>query len=283
MQSDKLKLDHHAGILPMQIYTEPFWKHSGIEIYNESNLDTMIRMPNNCIDLTVTSPPYDQMRIYNGYSFFFKNVADNLFRITKEGGVVIWVVGDATINGSETGSSFKQALYFKEIGFNLYDTMFYEKASRIPTEGRYYNVIEYMFVLSKGKPKTINFICDHVNKTVGTKRKKDAVINKGANVKKNEFFTTPEFSRRANLWCYGTGSNPTGHPAPFPEELAQDHIYSWSNEGDVIYEPFGGSGTVAKMCHLMNRKCVMSEISKEYCEMTIKRLTPYVSQQNLFV
>ena len=251
--------------------------------YNENCLETMAKMPNEFIDLVVTSPPYDGMREYNGYSFPFEDIAKELYRVVKQGGVIVWIVGDATVNGSETGTSFKQALFFKEVGFNLYDTMFYEKASRIPTEGRYYNTVEYMFILSKGKPKALNFICDHKNLTEGQSRIKDKCINKGKNEKKEgEYLVTPEFSRRSNVWRYGTGRptdltkilNETGlkHPAIAPEKLVADHIISWSNEGDLVYDCFMGSGTTAKMAKFNNRNYIGSEISKEYCEIIEKRL-----------
>lgn len=251
--------------------------------YNENALNTMAKMPDNFIDLTVTSPPYDGMRTYNGYSFDFENIAKELYRVVKEGGVVVWIVGDATLNGSESGTSFRQALFFKEVGFNLYDTMFYEKASRIPTEGRYYNTIEYMFILSKGKPKALNFIVDHKNLTEGQSRIKDKCINKGKNEKKEgEYLVTGEFSRRSNVWRYGTGRptdltkilNETGlkHPAIAPEKLVADHIISWSNKNDLVYDCFMGSGTTAKMALLNNRKWIGSEISSEYCNIIEGRI-----------
>jgi len=251
--------------------------------YNENCLETMSKMGEGLIDLTVTSPPYDDMRKYNGYDFDFESTAKELYKVTKDGGVVVWIVGDKTINGSETGSSFRQALYFMECGFNLYDTMFYEKASRIPTEGRYYNTVEYMFILSKGKPKTLNFICDHKNKTEGQRRIKDSCINKGTNKKiEGEYLTTGEYSRRSNVWRYGTGRpkdlskilKETGlkHPAIAPEKLIADHIISWSNEDDLIYDPFMGSGTTAKMAKLNNRNYIGSEISEEYCDIINERL-----------
>lgn len=240
-------------------------------------------MPDNFIDLTVTSPPYDNLRTYNGYSFPFEDIAKELYRVTKKGGVVVWIIGDATINGSETGTSFRQALYFMEIGFNLFDTMFYEKASRIPTQDRYYNTIEYMFILSKGKPKTLNFICDHKNATVGQKRTKDSCINKGQNKKKEGQFTiTPKLSRRSNVWRYGTGQpkdlkqiqlkTSLKHPAIAPEKLINDHIISWSNQEELIYDPFMGSGTTAKMAILNNRNWIGSEMSSEYCQIIEKRI-----------
>ena len=253
------------------------------KIYNENCLETMAKMPDNFIDLAVTSPPYDGMRTYNGYSFDFENIAKELYRVVKDGGVIVWIVGDATVNGSETGTSFRQALFFKEIGFNLYDTMFYEKASRIPTEGRYYNTVEYMFILSKGKPKALNFIVDHKNSTEGQSRIKDKCINKGKNEKKEgQYLVTGEFSRRSNVWRYGTG-RPTDltkilnetrlkHPAIAPEKLVADHIVSWSNENDLIYDPFMGSGTTAKMSILNNRKYIGSEISEDYCKIIETRI-----------
>ena len=126
-------------------------------------------IPSNFIDLTVTSPPYDNLRAYNGYSWDFESVAQELYRITKDGGVVVWVVGDATIKGSETGTSFKQALYFKEIGFKLHDTMIYQSDKPPLTHNRYEQKFEYMFVFSKGRPKTFNPImekCKCVGKMV---------------------------------------------------------------------------------------------------------------------
>jgi DNA modification methylase len=243
------------------------------KIHNENCLDTMKKMPDNFIDLTVTSPPYDGLRTYNGYSFDFESIAKELYRVTKDGGVVMWNVSDATIKGSETGTSFRQALFFKDCGFNLYDTMIYEKASRIPTEGRYYNVIEYVFILSKGKPKSLNFICDHKNITYGAVKKADKCINKGANEKSGKLIVTGEFSRRSNIWRYGTGGNDkTNHPAVMPEKLANDHILSWSNENDIVYDCFSGSGTTAKMSIINNRKWIASEMSAEYCEIIKERV-----------
>lgn len=234
-------------------------------IYNENCLDTLARMKEAFIDLTVTSPPYDNLRTYNGYSFDFPQVAQELYRVTKPGGIVVWVIGDATLKGSETGTSFRQALYFKELGFNLHDTMIYEKNSAAyPAHKksiRYTQIFEYMFILSKGKPKTVNLIWDKPNKYAGHK-------DFSGKLKK----PVPDYSPRNNIWRYVTSFNKVTHPAPFPEALARDHILSWSNEGDIVYDPFIGSGTTAKMAVLTNRKFIGSEISKEYCETANNRL-----------
>lgn len=243
------------------------------KIYNENCLDTMARMPDGFIDLTVTSPPYDNLRKYNGYEFDFEPIARELFRVTKKGGVVVWVVGDATINGSETGTSFRQALYFKEIGFNLHDTMIYRKNSpAFPAQSgslRYSQVFEYMFTFAKGSPNA-RLLCDKPNKCAGMSSFDGKIEN------------VPEYSPRENIWQYVTSFNdPTGHPAPFPEDLARDHILSWSNEGDLIYDPFMGSGTTAKAAHQLNRKWIGSEISEEYVELANKRLEPYLMQPSL--
>lgn len=245
------------------------------KIYNENCLDTMAKMPNNFIDLTVTSPPYDNLRTYKGYSFDFENVAKELWRVTKQGGVVVWVVGDATINGSESGTSFKQALYFKEIGFNLHDTMIWNKPNYTPRDTRiprYWQSFEYMFILSKGTPKVCNFIkieCKRAglktnpyHRDVNDKLRVDRIGKQGF---------VRESKPLGNVWNYNSAQY-RGHPAPFPEQLANDHIISWSNEGDLIYDPFMGSGTTAKMAILNSRKYIGSEISEDYCKIIETRI-----------
>lgn len=247
--------------------------------YNESNLETMAKMPDCFVDLTVTSPPYDGLRTYNGYSFPFEDIAKELYRITKQGGIVVWVVGDATVNGSETGTSFKQALYFMQCGFNLHDTMIYEKCGVMPSKTRYCQMFEYMFVFSKGKPKTTNIIKDRKNNWGNTKTGNIGQRQKDGSVKKNGIKTISEFGSRFNIWRI---MNEGGfmnkdietklHPATFPMELANDHIISWSNEGDMVYDCFMGSGTVAKMSILNNRNWIGSEISSEYCNIIEERI-----------
>lgn len=280
--------EHQESTKPAITYSECYAQL--FLLFNESNLDTMKRMPDNFIDLTVTSPPYDNLRDYNGYSFDFESVAKELYRVTKQGGVVVWVVGDATIKGSETGTSFRQALYFKEIGFDLFDTMIYAKPPRgaVGNNKTYWQTFEYMFVLSKGKPKTINLIIDRKNKESregdnGTKRIENGELLK---VKRGGY---SEYGRRTNIWEYGIGKGQSTkdniafkHPAIFPEQLANDHIISWSNEGDIVYDPFAGSGTSGKMAILNKRKCIMSEISSEYCEIIKKRLEPIINERTLF-
>jgi site-specific DNA-methyltransferase (adenine-specific) len=224
--------------------------------------------------MVLTSPPYDNLRDYKGYTFDFESIAKELYRITKQGGVVVWVVGDATIKGSETGTSFKQALYFKEIGFNLHDTMIWEKPSCLPTQDRYYAVFEYMFVFSKGKPKTMNFICDNINKAPQRLQKKDSVIAKNNPKKTNETFLTGAISRRKNIWVMPVARKNYGHRAVFPEKLAEDHILSWSNEGDTVLDPMAGSGTTLKMAKKNNRNYIGIEISQEYIDIINKRLAP---------
>ena len=273
-------------------------KNSMVELnktYNEDCLETMKRrIDDNFVKLTITSPPYDDLRTYNkkigsiqdkynGYSFPFEDIAKELYRITKKGGVVVWVVSDATHNGSETGTSFRQALFFKEIGFDIHDTMIYRKLNPPPNSGtRYQQMFEYMFVFSKGKPETTNIgLRDRSNKCNDkrTYRKKKFSRNKDGEFTENDYFIkerVPDF----NIWdFYVGGGNSTNdkvafeHPAIFPEELVRRHIESWSNEGDIVYDPFMGSGTTSKMCILTNRKYIGSEINEEYCIIEEKRLT----------
>jgi site-specific DNA-methyltransferase (adenine-specific) len=233
-------------------------------IYIENCVDTMQRFNDEVIDLTVTSPPYDNLREYNGYVFDFPAIAKELYRVTKKNGLLVWIIGDATIDGSETGSSFRQALHFIDLGFKLHDTMIYEKNSpAYPANkdgNRYTQIFEYMFVFAKGDvPKQL--ICDKPNKWAGHKDFSGKQKN-----------PTPDFSPRNNIWKYTTSFNGVKHPAPFPELLAQDHIVSWSNPGDVVYDPFMGSGTTAKMALLNGRKYVGSEISSEYAGIALQRI-----------
>lgn len=253
-------------------------------LYHGDCLEVMKEMADKSVELTVTSPPYDNLRDYNGYSFDFESIAKELFRITKQGGVVVWVVGDATVNGSETGTSFKQALYFKEIGFNLHDTMIYEKdAISFPDKHRYQSMFEYMFILSKGMPSTFNPI------TVKTQYHSDnkIVTDRGKNgFTKTKIVTCESRERiKGNVWRFMVGYMKSAkqqfvfeHPAIFPEQLAADHIRSWSNEGDTVFDCFMGSGTVAKMAIKANRKYIGAEISAEYCEIAAKRIDSELDQ-----
>lgn len=249
------------------------------KIYNENCLDTMAKMPDNFIDLTVTSPPYDNLRTYNGYSFDFENIAKELYRVTKNGGVVVWIVGDATIKGSESGTSFKQALYLISCGFRLHDTMILDKKNPIPNDprqNRYIQSTEYMFVFSKDAPKTCNYITEPclmagIYAGTGTSRKQNGDIRTDRKEKRKDK-VVKDVKPLTNVWRYSNGTIYKKHPASFPEQLANDHIISWSNEGDLVYDPFMGSGTTAKMAVLNNRNFIGSEISEAYCEIIEERL-----------
>ena len=246
-------------------------------IYNENCLDTMSRMKDGLIDLTVTSPPYDGLRTYNGYSFPFEDIANELYRITKIGGVVVWVVGDATVKGSERGTSFKQALYFKECRFNLHDTMIYKKKNPIPlTHNRYEQCFEYMFIFSKGKPKTFNpFMedCIHAGKDIVKNRTFYQTNECKTNIgHKNNAISKQKIKQNIFEYSLFGGKKKFIQGAIFPEQLANDHIISWSNEDDIVYDCFGGSGTTAKMAELNKRKWIISETSAEYCEIIKQRL-----------
>ena len=261
------------------------------KIYCESNSETMSRMENNFIDLTITSPPYDELRDYKGYSFDFKTLAKELFRVTKEGGVVVWNVADATINGSETGTSFRQALYFKDVGFNLHDTMVWIKPNPMPvseTQKRYSSAFEYMFILSKGSPKTFNPIKEkslNHGKTSGTSisgvRNKDGSLGK-KDVKIKKSILEEKIISNVFSFASAYSKESVFHPAPFPDNMAKKHLITWSNKNDLVYDPFMGSGTTAKCAIDYGRNWIGSEISKEYCVLANKRLEPYLQQPKLF-
>jgi len=244
-------------------------------------LEVMERIPDGTVDLTVTSPPYDNLRTYNGFEWDFKGIAKELYRVTKEGGVVVWVVGDATVNGSESGTSFRQALYFKEVGFNLHDTMIYEKAQTpFGSNLCYLQAFEYMFILSKGKPKAINFIRDRENKRYGVESMGAGGLSVDGKKAKRVRKPMAKFGKRKNIWTYGVGGGKTGHPAVFPEKLAEDHIVSWSNPGDIILDPFIGSGTTAKMAVLNDRRYIGVDVSEEYVEIARRRVDEALAFKN---
>lgn len=247
-------------------------------IYCGECAEMMSKMPDGCIDLTVTSPPYDNLRSYNGYTFDFFAIARQLIRVTKPGGVIVWVVADQTVNGSETGTSFKQALYFMAKGMRLHDTMIYEKdgVGAAGSMNCYLQAFEYMFVFSKDKPKTFNILRDRKNvrpgEMVGARRK-------NGDVQKKFKARVGEYGRRFNIWKYSGGLGVTAenkvafdHPAIFSEALARDHILSWSNPGDLVLDPFMGSGTTAKMAMQNGRQYIGFDISPEYVELARKRV-----------
>jgi len=254
------------------------------KIYNMDCVLGLKLLDNDCVDLTVTSPPYDGLRIYNGYSFDFELVAKELYRVTKNGGIVVWVVGDAVVDGSESLTSFKQAIYFKELGFKVHDTMIYEKNSlSMPDSNRYYQKFEYMFVFSKGKPETVNLLKDRKNIAERWGRKFTIYEKDGSKIKRERDLHKEEYGVRFNIWKYNTGHGFTSkeelsHPAVFPEKLVEDHILSWSNKRDVILDPFMGSGTTAKMAIINDRQFIGFEISNEYCKMANKRISGLHSQ-----
>lgn len=261
------------------------------KIYCGNCQEVMASFPDGCIDLVVTSPPYDNIRDYKGYVFgekVFKEIVRQLYRVVATGGVVVWVVGDAVIKGSESGTSFRQALGFMDGGFKLHDTMIYEKnTSSFParrTGKRYTQIFEYMFVFCKGKIKTGNMICDKPNKWAGhtnwgknTHRGKNGELIASKDIK-----PVPDFSPRNNIWKYNVGKGFNSkdkesheHPAIFPEKLAEDHILSWSNEGDVVLDCFAGSGTTCKMAKKNGRKYIGIDTSEEYCELARKIVAKY--------
>ena len=241
-------------------------------------LEGLKLLDDNSIDLTVTSPPYDDLRKYNN-NFDFENIAKELYRVTKDGGVVVWVVADKTKNGSETGTSFKQALFFKDIGFNLHDTMIYMSDKPPLTHNRYEQKFEYMFVFSKGKPKTFNPIMEEC-KYAGSDKKARTFRHTGDELQETHIKNKVNKEKiKGNVWYFSTGYNKSTkdiiafkHPAVFPEQLANDHIISWSNGGDIVFDPFMGSGTTAKVAQMLNRRWIGTELSEDYCKIIKDRL-----------
>jgi DNA modification methylase len=268
------------------------------KIYCMDNITGIRLLGDNSVDLTVTSPPYSDIRDYNGYGWDFETLVRELYRVTKEGGVVVWVVGDKTAAGSEELVPFKQCLFFRETGFNVWDTMIYQKNNcPFPSNVRYNQLFEFMFVFSKGKVKTFNPIQvpkseKEVEKItngklhVGSKsyRNKDGTT-KRADSEKNMLSRITNSAKKiektkGNVWLYNSGymvgskdKESFKHPATYPEQLAEDHIISWSNPGDIVLDPFIGSGTTAKMAKKNDRRYIGFDISQEYCNIANQRLS----------
>jgi site-specific DNA-methyltransferase (adenine-specific) len=246
-------------------------------IYNIDCVEGMKQMPDNSIDLVVTSPPYDDLRNYNGYTFDYQSIANELYRIMKNGGIVVWVVGDKIKNGNKSLTSFKQSLFFQEIGFNVHDVMIYQKKNTpFMRSNAYTNCYEFMFIFSKGKPKTFNPL---KTKTVRNGVEKLVANKKADGINKKVIGELKKEKTLINIWDYAVGLGGSTndkiafeHTAIFPEKLAQDHILSWSNEGDIVFDPMSGSGTTCKMAKLNKRNFIGMEISEEYTNLSLKRI-----------
>lgn len=234
-------------------------------------------MDDEMVDLTVTSPPYDNLRNYNGYEFEFDEIAKELLRVTKKGGIVVWVVGDRTKNGNKSLTSFRQTIFFQELGFNIHDVMIYQKKNTpFMRSNAYTNCFEFMMVLSKGKPKTFNPLkvptVRNGLEMLPVNKKADGVNNKVLGELKKE-------KTKTNIWKYAVGLGGSTndrfafeHKAVFPESLAEDHILSWSNSGDLVFDPMCGSGTTCKMAKLNNRNFLGMEISEQYANIAKRRV-----------
>jgi len=257
------------------------------EIYNEDCATGMSKLPDNSIDMCIASPPYDNLRTYGGYAEFdFSAVAGQLWRTLKPGGVVVWIVGDSTVDGSETGTSFRQALHFIDVGFKLHDTMIWHNVCPYQHSVRYIQAFEYMFILSKGKPKITNLICDRRNHyagdiITGTNRQVDGrLIDISGKTKRKKI---KDFGARLNIWnVQGDQYRDSIHPAKFPVSLIVDHLRTWSIEKDIILDPFMGSGTTAIACIKTNRQYVGFEINPTYYAECLERIEKEKQQLSIY-
>ncbi len=247
------------------------------QIVCEDCISFMKKINNDFIDLTVTSPPYDNLRDYNGYNFDCEKIAEELYRVTKKGGIVVWIVGDKIVKGNKTLTSFKQALTFQNVGFNVHDTMIYKKKNTpFMRSNAYTNCFEYMFIFSKGSPKTFNPLKE---KTVRNGFEMLVSNKKSDGINKKILGELKKEKTKTNIWEYAVGLGGTTndkiafkHPAIFPEHLAEDHILSWSNKNDIVFDPMCGSGTTCKMAYLNQRNYIGCDISQEYVEIAKKRI-----------
>jgi len=244
------------------------------------NVQVLGEFPDESIHLVVTSPPYGDLRTYGGHDWDFEGVAEQLLRVLRDGGVIVWVVADQTENGSETGEGSRQSLYFKSLGLNLHDTMIYETSKPPSAATRFQNCWEYMFVFSKGKPAVFNPLMEPcIWAGSGTSPR---MRDRNGDLQGNGRRTIKDMKVRSNIWYYATGSGKDaqhGHPAPFPIGLARDHITAWSNEGAVVLDPFNGSGTTTKAARDLGRRYIGIDVNEQYCDTAVKRLDLAKSQE----
>ncbi len=229
-----------------------------------------------CIDLTVTSPPYDNLRNYNGYKFDAGAMLSAIFKVTKQGGVCVWVVGEK-INGGRSLTSFDHAFMGRDVGWTVHDVMIYQKKNTpFMRSNGYTNCYELMIVFSNGKPKTFNRLMEPTRRNGW----ETAVFGKGPDaVNRKRPVELKTEKTRNNIWQYAVGLGGTTsdkiafqHPAVFPERLAEDHILSWSNPGDMVLDPMCGSGTTCKMAEMNGRKWVGIDMSPEYIDIARQRI-----------
>ncbi len=243
-------------------------------------------IPDGVVNLVVTSPPYDNLRNYNSYKFDFQGIVEQLYRIIHNNGIIVWVVGDKINNGNKSLTSFRQAIYFQDIGFKVHDIMIYKKKNTpFMRRNAYTNCYELMIVLSKKGPKVFNPL---QTRTVRNGVEK-SVFNKGPDAKNiKRKVVLKKKKTKINIWTYAVGYGGSTrdkiafqHPAIFPENLARDHILSWTNENDLVFDPMCGSGTTCKMAKLLNRKYIGCDISEDYCTLAKARIKNTVIQKEL--
>lgn len=248
------------------------------KIYCGDSSVIMKEFPEKSIDFIITSPPYDSLRKYKGIGDSwnekkFKEIASECYRVLRDGGVMVWVVNDKIEKGSKTGTSFRQALHFMDIGFNLNDTMIWRKTNPMPQvkQPRYNQVFEYMFVFSKGKPKTFNPIMEPC-KCAGLNYDSTCKNMDGESGRTHKTFKINNEKVKGCVWDIAVAQNKTGHPAIYPLQLALDHIKSWTNEGDIVLDPFIGSGTSAVAAKRLKRNYIGIDMSEEYCLISENRI-----------
>lgn len=264
---------------------KPYYNSDEYTLYNENCLDYLKTLPDNSLKFVITSPPYDNLRNYNGYSFDFESIAKELSRVLQTAGVIIWNVSDATVNGSETGTSMRQALFFMDCGLRLHDTMIYEKKNPMPaskSSKRYHQAWEYIFCFSKGTPDTFNpFMVPakygHVQANM-KHRGKDGELNYTKTKRNSHTKVRNIFSYTIGGGHSSTDKEAYGHPALMPEKLAEDQILTWTNPGDTVYDPFNGAGTSGKMAVKNQRKYIGTELSTEYCDLSKIRIENVIKE-----
>lgn len=261
------------------------------EIYCIDCVEGMKKIPDNSVDIVVTSPPYDGIRDYNGFNFDLHETGRGLIRILKEGGIVAMVIQDQTKNFGKTLTSFKTIIdWCDNIGFKLFECVIYRKHG---SEGAWWTNRfrvdhEYMPIFLKGeKPQYFNKENLKVPSIHGGK------VMTGSGSRRTDGKTNARVTRPINtMKCRGTIWNylmagdkdpiKRQHPAPFPDQIPLDFIECFCPPGGVVLDPFMGSGSTAVAAKKLNRKYIGFDTSEEYIKIAHARLRNTETQLKVF-
>ena len=243
--------------------------------------EVLKNFPDNSIDMVVTSPPYDGLRDYNGFSLDLHKIGKEIYRVLKDGGIAVMVIQDATKDFAKSLTSFRTIVdWCDNVGFRLFETVIYHKNG---TEGAWWKQRfrvdhEYMPIFMKGKkPQYFN------KEPLKIPSKHGGKVMSGSGNRRTDGTLSETVRRPINtMKCRGTvwdylmagDKNPLKrkHPAVFPDKIPYDCIQCFCPEGGLVLDPFIGCGSTAVMAKVLGRNYIGIDISREYCDLAEERI-----------